>query len=158
MPPRSWTSQLRWRKWRPKIFLPFNRIRKKTLFLQPGTIADVNCVRLSVWQSSNLTLMAGYSTVRRKKRPPSPLQTADKTSGWWFFRSTNISLWIRVRFRTTSAGGNQFKRFCLFFFLIAGTIHTSSTAARTRLWIYYSHRLSLFIVSFKTSLSQPLFL
>ena len=33
MPPRSWISQLRQRKQRPKIFLPFNRARKKTLLL-----------------------------------------------------------------------------------------------------------------------------
>ena len=33
MPPRSWMSQLRQRKQRPKIFLPFNRARKKTLIL-----------------------------------------------------------------------------------------------------------------------------
>ena len=46
MPPRSWMSQLRQRKQRPKIFLPFNRARKKTLLLWPGTIASVDCVKL----------------------------------------------------------------------------------------------------------------
>ena len=46
MPPRSWMSQLRQRKLRPKIFLPFNRARKKTLLLRPGTITGVDCIRL----------------------------------------------------------------------------------------------------------------
>ena len=48
MPPRSWTSQLRQRKQRPKIFLPFNWVRKKTLLLWPGTVASVDCIRLLV--------------------------------------------------------------------------------------------------------------
>ena len=39
-------SQLGQRKQRPKIFLPFNRARKKTLLLRPGTIAGVDYVRL----------------------------------------------------------------------------------------------------------------
>ena len=46
MPPKSWTSQLRQRKQRPKIFLPFNWTRKKTLLLRPGTIASIDCVML----------------------------------------------------------------------------------------------------------------
>ena len=45
MPPGSWTSQLRQRKQRPKIFPPFNWARKKTLLLRPGTVAGVDCVR-----------------------------------------------------------------------------------------------------------------
>ena len=166
MPPRSWTSQLRQRKQRPKIFLPSNRARKKTLLLRPGTIASVDCIRLLMRQSLDLILIAGHFAVRRKRRSSSPLQAIDKTSGGWFFRSTDISFWIRVRFREALTGENQFRRFRLFFFLIAGTIHTGSITARTRLWIYHSHGLSLFffsfffflIASFKTSLPQPLFL
>ena len=73
MPPRSWTSQLRQMKQRPKIFPPFNRARKKTLLLQPGTVAGVDCVRLSVRQSLDLTLMAGHFAVRRKMGPSLPL-------------------------------------------------------------------------------------
>ena len=130
--PRSWTLQLRQRKQRPKIFLPFNRTRKKTILLQPGTVVHVDCIRLLVRQTSDLTLMAGHSVVRRKKGPHSPLQAADETSRGRFFRSTDISFWIRVRFKVASAGGNQFRRFRLFF-PIAGTIHTGSIAARTRL-------------------------
>ena len=45
MPPGSWTSQLGQRKQKPKIFPPFNRARKKTLLLRPGTVAGVDCVR-----------------------------------------------------------------------------------------------------------------
>ena len=110
MPPRSWTSQLRQRKQRPKIFLPFNRARKKTLLLRPGTVADVDCIRLSVQRSLDLTLMAGHFVVRRKREPSLPLQAANETSGWRFFRSTDISFWIRVHLRKILAGGNQFRR------------------------------------------------
>ena len=133
MLPKSWTSQLRQRKQRPKTFLPFNQARKKTFLLQPGTVVRVDCVRLLVRQSSDLTLMAGHSAIRRKRGPPSPLHATDKTFGGRFFRSTYISFWIRVRFRVASAGGNQFKCLHLFFFLIVGTIHAGSIAARTRL-------------------------
>ena len=133
MPPRSWMSQLRQRKQRPKIFLHFNQTRKKTLLFKLGTITDVDCVRLPVRQSSDLTLMAGHSAVRRKRGPPSPLQAANETSRGRFFRSTYISFWIKVHFRVASAGGNQFRRFRLFFFLIAGIIHTGLIAARMRL-------------------------
>ena len=133
MPPRSWTSQLRQRKQRPKIFLPFNRPRKKTLLLQPGAVAGVDCIILSVRQSLDLTLTAGHFAIRRKMGLSAPLQAADETFRGRFFRSTNISFWIRVRFRVALASGNQFRHFRLFFFLIVGTIHTYSIAARTRL-------------------------
>ena len=133
MPPRSWMSLLRQRKQRQKIFLHFNRARKKTLLLQLGIVAGVDCIRLSMRQSLDLTLMAGHFAVRRKRGPSSPFQAADETSGGRFFRSTYISFWIRVCFRVASAGGYQFRRLRLFFFLIAGTIHTGSIAARTRL-------------------------
>ena len=49
MPPRFWTSQLRQRKQRPKVFLPFHRARKKTLLLRLGTVASVDCVTLLLW-------------------------------------------------------------------------------------------------------------
>ena len=153
MSPRSWALRLRQRKQRPKIFLPFNRARKKTLLLQPGTVAGVDCIRLSAWQSLELTLMARHFAVKRKRGPSLPLQVADEAS-----RGRFLGVQIRVCFREALAGGNQFRCFRIFFFLIVGTIHTGSIAARTRLWIDHSHRLSLFIVSFKTSLPQPLFL
>ena len=50
--------------------------------------------------------MAGHLAVRRKRGSSSPLQAADETSGGRFFRSTDISLWKRVRFKEASAGGN----------------------------------------------------
>ena len=45
MPPKLWASQLRQRKQRPKIFLSFNRARKRTPLLRSGTVAGVDCVR-----------------------------------------------------------------------------------------------------------------
>ena len=45
MPLNLWASQLRQRKQRPKIFLSFNRARKRTLLLRPGTVAGASCVR-----------------------------------------------------------------------------------------------------------------
>ena len=56
----------------------------------------------------------------------------DETYGGRFFKSTDISFWIIVRFNVASAGGNQFGRFCLLFFLIASTIHIDSIAVGTR--------------------------
>ena len=45
MPLEFRASQLRQRKQRPKIFLSFNRARKRTLLLRPGTVAGVDYVR-----------------------------------------------------------------------------------------------------------------
>ena len=45
MPLDLWASQLRQRKQRPKIFLSFNRGRKRTLLLRPGIVAGTNYVR-----------------------------------------------------------------------------------------------------------------
>ena len=45
MPPESWALQLRQRKWRLKIFLFFNRTRKKTLLLRPGTVSSADRAR-----------------------------------------------------------------------------------------------------------------
>ena len=45
MLPESWALQLRQRKWRLKIFLFFNRTRKKTFLLQPGTVASADRAR-----------------------------------------------------------------------------------------------------------------
>ena len=46
MSPELWASQLRQRKQRPKIFLSFNRTRKRTLLLRPGTVAGIDCISL----------------------------------------------------------------------------------------------------------------
>ena len=138
MPPRSWTSQQR-----PKIFLPFNRTRKKTLLLRPGTVASADCARLLM---SLQTLTKNVQELAKEEGEESEAElreateilegatfAANETYGGRFFKSTDISFWIIVRFKVASAGGNQFGRFRLFFFLIAGTIHTGSIAAGTRL-------------------------
>ena len=56
-----------------------------------------------------------------------------ETSGGRFFRSTDISFWIKVRSRVASVGGNQCRCFRLFLFLIACAKRMGSIAARTRL-------------------------
>ena len=63
MPPRSWTSQQR-----PKIFLPFNRARKKTLLLQPGTVVGIDCVRPLM---SLQTLIKNVQELAKEKREES---------------------------------------------------------------------------------------
>ena len=45
MLPELWASQMRQRKQRPKIFLSFNRARKRTLLLRLGTVASADCIR-----------------------------------------------------------------------------------------------------------------
>ena len=45
MPPKLWTLQLRQRKRRPKIFLFFNRARKRALLFRPGVVPSANRAR-----------------------------------------------------------------------------------------------------------------
>ena len=45
MLPELWALQLRQRKRRLKIFLFFNRTRKRTLLLRPGTVANADRAR-----------------------------------------------------------------------------------------------------------------
>ena len=45
MPPELWALQLRQRKQSLKIFLFFNRTRKRTLLLRPGTVASADHAR-----------------------------------------------------------------------------------------------------------------
>ena len=45
MPPESWALQLRQRKRRLRVLLLFNRTRKSTLLLQPGTVASADRAR-----------------------------------------------------------------------------------------------------------------
>ena len=45
MPFESWALQLRQREQRLKILLFFNRTRKSTLLLRPGTVANVDHAR-----------------------------------------------------------------------------------------------------------------
>ena len=48
MPPESWALQLRQREQRLKILLFFNRTRKSTFLLRPGTVASADCARFLV--------------------------------------------------------------------------------------------------------------
>ena len=48
MPPESWALQLRQRERRLRILLFFNRIRKSTLLLQPGTVASADYARFLI--------------------------------------------------------------------------------------------------------------
>ena len=48
MPPESWALQLRQREQRLRILLFFNRTKKSTLFLRPGTIASADRVRFVI--------------------------------------------------------------------------------------------------------------
>ena len=48
MPPESWALQLRQRKQRLRILLFFNRIRKSTLLLRPGTVASADHARFLI--------------------------------------------------------------------------------------------------------------
>ena len=48
MPPELGTLQLRQREWRLKILLFFNRTRKSTFFLRPGTIASADRARFLI--------------------------------------------------------------------------------------------------------------
>ena len=48
MPLESWVLQLRQREWRLRILLFFNRTRKNTFLLQPGTVASVDRARISI--------------------------------------------------------------------------------------------------------------
>ena len=57
------------------------------------------------------------------------MQAAGETLGGRLLRSIDIRFWIRVRFRAASAGGNQFRRFSLFFLLIACAKYTGLVVA-----------------------------
>ena len=45
MLPESWALQLKQREQRLKILLFFNRTRRSTLLLRPGTVANADCAR-----------------------------------------------------------------------------------------------------------------
>ena len=48
MPPESWALQMRQREQRLRILLFFNRTRKNTLLLRPGTIASVDRAKILI--------------------------------------------------------------------------------------------------------------
>ena len=49
MPPEPWALQLRQRELGLKTLLFFNRTRKSTLLLRPGTVASTNRTRLPIF-------------------------------------------------------------------------------------------------------------
>ena len=48
MPPELWALQLRQREQRLRILLFFNRTRKSTILLRPGTVASADRVRFLI--------------------------------------------------------------------------------------------------------------
>ena len=48
MPPESWALQLRQRERRLRILLFFNRTRKSTLLLRPGTVASTDYAKFLI--------------------------------------------------------------------------------------------------------------
>ena len=157
MPPELWALQLRQRKQRLKIFLFFNRTRKRTLLLRPGTVASADRAKsLIILQTStkNMQKLAKEEgeesevklrgAIEISEGLSSPIQAAGETLGGRLLRSTDIRFWIRVRSRAASAGGNQFRRSCLFFFLIACAKRTGLVAAGARLRIHHHHQPSSF--------------
>ena len=48
MPPESWALQLRQREQKLKILIFFNRTRKSTLLLRPGTVASADHARFLI--------------------------------------------------------------------------------------------------------------
>ena len=48
MPPESWALQLRQRERRLRILLFFNRTRKSTFLLRPGTVASADCAKFLI--------------------------------------------------------------------------------------------------------------
>ena len=129
MPPRSRMTQLRQGKQRPKTFLPFNWARKKSLLLQPRLKVGVDRIRFLVRQSLGLT-WRHISCVHRCENNPRLIKQINKDKD----RQVSCFSALIAEDLVVRRKGS-IKRFRLFFFLIVGTIHTGSIAARTRLWI-----------------------
>ena len=163
MPPRSRIMQLRQGKQRPKMFLPLNQARRRSFLLQSRPETGVDRIRFLVWQGLSPThfsaLIAKHPVTRRRgvhqAFPPLLL-----LSFRWYHLRFLFFLFAGTIYASSSFSSPRPSMFshrryhpCL---LIVGTIHTSSIAARTRLWTYHSYELSLifllllffFIVSF----------
>ena len=113
--PRFKMTQLRQGKQRPKIFLPFDRTRKKSLFRQPKSKTGVGCIRFLVRKNLDF--------IRRRVSRVCGLGFLIAGTIHTCSVATRARLWIW--------------RLCFFFSPIAGTIHTCSIAARARLWIWH---------------------
>ena len=142
MPIESWALQLRQREQRLKILLFFNRTRKSTLLFRPGAIANADRARfLIILQTpiKNVQELAKEEGEESKAKLREAIETSEGAipaiEGSWrdpwrqLPRSTDIILWIRVRFRAVSAGGNQFRRSRLLFLITTYTKHTGLEAA-----------------------------
>ena len=159
--------QLRQREQRLKILLFFNRTRKNTLLLRPGTVASADRARsLIILQTPtrNVQELAKEEreesevklrgAIRNQRGSSPPLQAASETPGGQLLRSTDIIFWIRVRFRAASAGGNQFRRSRLFFLLTAYAKHTGLVAAGVIVNPPSPPTFFLLLASFAASLPQ----
>ena len=163
MPPKSWTLQLRQRKWRLKIFLFFNWTRKSILFLRPRTVASADRARsLIILQTptKNVQELAKEEGEESEAKLRGAIEISEgavsaiagswrdpwrtRPFGGWLLRSTDIRFWIKVRFKVASVDGNQFRRTRLFFLLTAYAKHTGLVATGARLWIYHQHQPSSF--------------
>ena len=70
MPPESWALQLRQRKRRLKVLLFFNRTRKSTLLLRPGTVASADRARsLIILQTPTKNVQELAKEEGEKRRP-----------------------------------------------------------------------------------------
>ena len=122
---------------RLKILLFFSQTGKSVLLLRPGTLASADRVRsliilqMSTKDVQELAKEEGEESeakligaIEISEGAVSAIVGAGETHRGRLPRSTDIILWIRVRFRAASAGGNQFRRSCLFFFLTTCAKHT----------------------------------
>ena len=145
MPPESWALRLRQRMRRLKILLLFNRTRKSSLLLRPGTIVSADHARfLIILQTpiKNVQELAKEEGKKSEAKLRGAIEISEGAfsaiAGSWrdpwrailyYGKSTDIILWIRVCFKAASAGGNQFRHSRLFFLLTTCAKHTGLEAA-----------------------------
>ena len=67
MSPESWALQLRQRERWLRIFLFFNRTRKSTLLLRPGTVASANRARFLIILQTPIKNVQGLATEEGEK-------------------------------------------------------------------------------------------
>ena len=67
MPPESWALQLRQREQRLMILLFFNRTRKSTLLLRPGTVASADRARFLISYKRQLRMCRSWLKRKGKK-------------------------------------------------------------------------------------------
>ena len=142
MPLDSWALHLRQTEHRLKILLFFNWTRKSTLFPQPGTVASADRVRFLIilqTPTKNVQELAKEEGEESEAKLREAIEISRGAvlaivASWrdpWrrLPRSTDIILWIRVRSRAVSAGGNQFGRSRLLFLITTCAKHTALEVA-----------------------------